>query len=91
MKSDNRFWQVEGRTSRKRRHTGLTTLFEASKAILFLMLGCRTFDLIHKNVDAVAERIAFMFLHQPLSNAFTKFSEPRDRSQVVDSRNMGTV
>ena len=95
MRSDNRFWQVEGRTSRKRRHTEpLTTrarieagtaslslrsvaLFEAAKAILFVMLGCGMFDLIHKNVDAIAEQIAFMFRinpHGKLSNAFMKLA-----------------
>jgi len=94
MKSDDRFWQVEGRTSPKSRHTGLTTtarietraasaslrsvaLFEAGKAILLVMLGCGMFDLIHKNVDAIAEQIAFMFRvnpHGELSNAFMKLA-----------------
>ena len=50
-------------------------LFEAAKAILILLLACGAFDLIHKNLDAVAEQIALMLRIRPagrLSHVFVK-------------------
>jgi hypothetical protein len=35
-------------------------IFEAAKAILFLLLGCGVVDLIHNSVDAITEKIALM-------------------------------
>ena len=52
-------------------------LFEAAKAVLILLLGCGAFDLIHKNVDAVAEQIALMLRSNAdgkLSHVFVKLA-----------------
>ena len=35
-------------------------IFEAAKAILFLLLGCGVVDLIHNSVDAIAAKIALI-------------------------------
>jgi hypothetical protein len=52
-------------------------IFEAAKAILFLLLGCGVVDLIHNSVDAITEKNC--------SDA----SYPRHRSHARGSSQLG--
>jgi len=58
---------------------GLRTIavFEAAKGGIVLLLGCGVLDLIHKNLDAIAERLAEVLRVNPdgkLSNLFVKLA-----------------
>ena len=58
---------------------GLRTVavFEAAKGGIVLLLGCGVLDLIHKNLDAIAERLAEVLRVNPdgkLSNLFVKLA-----------------
>ena len=52
-------------------------VFEAAKGGIVLLLGCGVLDLIHKNLDAIAERLAEVLRVNPdgkLSNLFVKLA-----------------
>jgi uncharacterized membrane protein (DUF2068 family) len=58
---------------------GLRTVavFEAAKGGIILLLGCGVLDLIHKNLDTIAERLAEVLRVNPdgkLSNLFVKLA-----------------
>jgi uncharacterized membrane protein (DUF2068 family) len=68
---------------------GLRTVavFEAAKAAVVLLLGCGVLDLLHKNLDDLAERVAEILHVNPegkLSNLFLKLpSHATDRTLWV--------
>jgi uncharacterized membrane protein (DUF2068 family) len=62
-------------------------VFEAAKGAIVLLLGCGVFDLIHKNLDDIAERVAEVLRVNPegkLSYLFVKLaSHTTDRTLWV--------